>query len=110
MEFLKRIYERRRKYFENLDEYLKEIGEIVRREVPNAEIYLYGSVVEGDYSIGLSDVDVAIVSDVFKDREKKLEIFGKLSRIFMDSPFEFHVLTREQWNFYKNFVKKFRKV
>ncbi len=93
-----------------MDEYLKETGEIVRRKVPNAEIYIYGSVIEGDYSVGLSDIDVAIVSDVFKNREKKLEIFGKLSRIFMDSPFEFHVLTREQWNFYKNFVKKFRKV
>jgi predicted nucleotidyltransferase len=37
MELLKEVYERRRKYFEKL-----EAGEAIE-----AEIYLYGSVVEG---------------------------------------------------------------
>ena len=55
MEFLRKVYERRRKYFEQLNEYLKRIKEIVKREIPDAEIYLYGSVVEGRFSIGLSD-------------------------------------------------------
>ena len=102
--------ERRRKYFEQLNEYLKKIKEIVKREIPDAEIYLYGSVVEGRFSIGLSDIDVAIVSDRFKDREKKLEVFGKLIKEFFDSPFEFHVLTGEQWNFYKKFIKSVKKI
>lgn len=110
MEFLREVYERRRKYFEQLNEYLKKIKEIVKREIPDAEIYLYGSVVEGRFSIGLSDIDVAIVSDRFKDREKKLEVFGKLIKEFFDSPFEFHVLTREQWNFYKKFIKSVKKI
>ena len=110
MEFLRKVYERRRKYFEQLNEYLKKIKEIVKREIPDAEIYLYGSVVEGRFSIGLSDIDVAIVSDRFKDREKKLEVFGKLIKEFFDSPFEFHVLTEEQWNFYKKFIKSVKKI
>jgi len=110
MEFLKEVYERRKKYFEGLNDYLERIKEIVVREVADAEIYLYGSVVEGNFSIGLSDIDVAVVSDEFRNRERKLEIFGKLTREFFDSPFEFHVLTREQWNFYKNFIKNFRKI
>ena len=110
MEFLREVYERRRKYFEQLNEYLKKIKEIVKREIPDAEIYLYGSVVEGRFSIGLSDIDVAIVSDRFKDREKKLEVFGKLIKEFFDSPFEFHVLTGEQWNFYKKFIKSVKKI
>jgi len=110
MEFLREVYERRRKYFEQLNEYLKKIKEIVKREIPDAEIYLYGSVVEGRFSIGLSDIDVAIVSDRFKDREKKLEVFGKLIKEFFDSPFEFHVLTKEQWNFYKKFIKSVKKI
>ena len=110
MEFLREVYERRRKYFEQLNEYLKKIKEIVKREIPDAEIYLYGSVVEGRFSIGLSDIDVAIVSDRFKDREKKLEVFGKLIKEFFDSPFEFHVLTEEQWNFYKKFIKSVKKI
>lgn len=110
MEFLKEIYERRRRYFERMDEYLARIKEIVTREVAEADIYLYGSVVEGDFSIGLSDIDVAIVSDEFLNRDKKLEVFGKLMREFFDSPFEFHVLKREQWNFYRNFIKNFKKI
>ena len=110
MEFLREVYERRRKYFEHLSEYLKKIKEIVKREIPDAEIYLYGSVVEDRFSIGLSDIDVAIVSDSFKDREKKLEVFGKLIKEFFDSPFEFHVLTEEQWNFYKKFIKSVKKI
>lgn len=82
MDFLKRVYEGRKKYFDHLDIYLKEIKMIVQNECLDAEVYLLGSVVEGEYSIGLSDIDVAIVSDRFKDRDKKLDVFGKLLKSF----------------------------
>jgi len=110
MEFLRDVYEKRRKYFERIDKYLKEIKEIVKKEIPDAEIYLYGSVGEGKFSVGLSDIDVAIVSERFKDREKKLDVFGKLTKEFFNSPFEFHVLTWEQWDFYKKFIKSAKKI
>uniref|UniRef100_A0A7C4WD82 Nucleotidyltransferase domain-containing protein n=1 Tax=Geoglobus ahangari TaxID=113653 RepID=A0A7C4WD82_9EURY len=110
MEFLREVYERRKKYFEQLEKYLEDIKEIVKKDAPDAEIYLYGSVAEGNFSIGLSDIDVAIVSDRFKDREKKLETFGKLTKEFFDSPFEFHVLTRKQWETHKKFIKNAKKV
>jgi len=70
MEFLKKVYERRRRYFDDLNQNLERIKEIVAREVADAEVYLYGSVVEGNFSIGLSDIDIAIVSDEFRKREK----------------------------------------
>ncbi len=110
MTFLKRVYEDRRKYFEDLDIYLREIKDIVQRECPDAEIYLFGSVVNGDHSIGLSDIDVAVVSDTFRNRDKKLDVFGKLTKSFFDSPFEFHVLTHEQWKFFRNFLEKYIKI
>ncbi len=110
MDFLKLVYEERKKYFENLDEYLKEIKNIVKKEISEFEIYIFGSVAENRYSIGLSDIDVAIVSDEFKDRKKKLDVFGMLTWIFMDSPFEFHLLTKEQWNFYRRFIKTVKAV
>ncbi len=108
-EFLKRIYENRKKYFDQIDDYLEKIKEIVGKECTDAEIYLFGSVIEGDYSVGLSDIDIAIVSDRFNDRDLKLNIFGILTRIFFDSPFEFHVLTKEQWRALKRFVRDYRK-
>jgi len=77
MGFIKRVYEPRREYFENLDRYLEKIKDVVKDEVPDAEIYLYGSVIENKYSIGLSDIDIAIVSDKFIDRDVKLDFLGK---------------------------------
>jgi len=106
MDFLKKVYRERKKYFENLETYVDEIKSIAKKECPDAQVYVFGSVVEGDYSIGLSDIDIAVVSEMFKDRDKKLEVFGKLTKIFFDSPFEFHVLTREQWENFKNFARK----
>ncbi len=110
MGFIKRVYELRREYFENLDRYLEKIKDVVKDEVPDAEIYLYGSVIENKYSIGLSDIDIAVVSDKFIDRDVKLDFFGKITKKFLDSPFEFHVLTKSQWNLYKNFIKKYIRV
>jgi len=110
MEFLKERYERRKKYFKNLEKYLKEIKKIVLEKVPDAKIYLFGSVLRENYSIGLSDIDIAIVSERFKDRNLKLEIFGMLLKKYFDSPFEFHILTKEQWEFYKRFVKEYREI
>ncbi|WP_457550564.1 nucleotidyltransferase domain-containing protein, partial [Archaeoglobus sp.] len=66
--------------------------------------YVFGSVVRGDYSVGLSDIDVAIVSDEFESREKKLEIYDLLFERYFDTPFEFHLLTRKAWRFYRRFV------
>ena len=62
-------------------------------KVKNFEIYVYGSILSDEFSVGLSDADIAIVSDEFNDRDKKLEIFGELT----------HVLSRERWKTYKRF-------
>ncbi len=105
---LRRVYEGRKKYFDNLEEYLEKIKKIVDEECSDAKVYLFGSVVEGNYSIGLSDIDVAVVSDEFEDREKRLEVFGKLTKAFFDSPFEFHVLTVERWEVFRRFIGKYR--
>lgn len=109
MDFLRRVYKERKKYFENLETYVDKIKIVVKGECPDAQIYVFGSVVEGDYSIGLSDIDIAVVSEMFKNRDKKLEVFGKLTKIFFDSPFEFHLFTMEQWENFKNFRKFTRK-
>jgi hypothetical protein len=62
----------RLKYFENFREIGKEIKEIVNRHV-KAKVFIFGSAVRNEYSVGLSDIDVAIVSNEFKDREKKIK-------------------------------------
>ena len=72
----------------------------------DCKVYVFGSILEGNYSVGLSDIDVAIVSEEFTDRNKKFEILDILWDAFFESPFEFHLLTPRQWEYYKRFVKK----
>ncbi|MEM2637240.1 MAG: nucleotidyltransferase domain-containing protein [Candidatus Korarchaeota archaeon] len=107
---MREIYKRKKRYFEEVDCFLLEIKKIVREKFPDAEVFLFGSVVEGNYSIGLSDIDVAIVSDVFQNRELELDLYEKLTERFLDSPFEFHLLTKKIWEYYKRFIKKYRSI
>jgi predicted nucleotidyltransferase len=95
----------RLKYFENFREVGKEIKEIVKKHV-KAKVFIFGSVVRKDYAVGLSDIDVAIVSDEFKNMEKKLKVYDILFSKYFDSPLEFHLLTQKQWEFFLRFVGK----
>ena len=93
------------KYFKNYLKVAKEIKKIVKKFV-DAKIFVFGSVVRGDFSIGLSDIDIAIVSEKFSKRELKLKIYDILFEKYFESPLEFHFLTPKQWKFYKRFIGK----
>lgn len=94
----------RLKFFKNHIKYAKEIRDLLSKKLKGFEIYVFGSVVRGEYSVGLSDIDIAIVSDEFKSREKKLEIYDLLFERYFDTSFEFHLLTKKQWKFYRRFI------
>jgi len=97
-------------YFKDFEKIAKEIKEIANRHV-KAKVYVFGSIVTSKYSVGLSDIDVAIVSDEFKDREKRLKLYDELFERYFDSPLEFHLLTEKQWKFFLNFIgKNYREV
>ena len=76
----------RLKYFSNFKEIGKEVKEIVNKHV-KTRFFIFGSVVRNDYCIGLSDIDVAIVSDEFENREKRLKVYDILFSKYFDSPF-----------------------
>jgi len=98
-------------YFKNYKKYLQEIAELVSKICKDFEIFVFGSLIRGDFSIGLSDIDVAIVSNEFENREKRLMVYDLLFNKYFDSPFEFHLLTREKWEKFLKFVgKDFEKV
>ncbi len=94
----------RSKYFSNFMKYAREVKESLRGQLKNFEVYIFGSVVRGDFSPGLSDIDIAIVSDEFESREKKMRVYDLLFEKFFDTPFEFHLLTRRRWRFYLKFI------
>ncbi len=61
---------RRKKYFENYMEYAGLIKELAGDLLGNAEVYVFGSVVEGTY-IPASDIDILIVSENTPKRQSE---------------------------------------
>ena len=104
----------RKKYFENWLEYAKKIKEKAKKVLKdeNLKVFVFGSVVEGDFSIGLSDIDVAVVSEKAPLGKERGYILLKLEEGFeLAHPFEIHLVTPEIWeNWYLRFVKKFVEV
>jgi predicted nucleotidyltransferase len=94
----------RQKYFLDFLRYAEDVKRILTNCLSDFEVYVFGSVVRKDYSPGLSDIDIAIVSDEFESREKRMQIHDLLFQKFFDTPLEFHLLTRKRWEFYLRFV------
>ncbi len=92
------------KFFRDYGRYVLDVKNLLRKHLRDFEVYVFGSVVRGDFSPGLSDVDVAIVSDEFENREKRLEVYDVLFERYFDTPLEFHLLTRRRWELYMRFI------
>ena len=96
----------------HLDDYLevaKEVKRIVRTLLPEAEVYVFGSVVEGK-ATPASDIDILVVASETTPEERaaiRAEVVKKLD----NPPVELHFATLKEYeNWYKRFVKKIVKV
>jgi len=102
----KRIYLKRKAFFEKLPEHIEEVKLRAKALLPDSLIYLFGSVYRGDYSVALSDVDIAVVSGALPespDERAKLKI--EILRELHGSPIELHLLTPQEWEFYRAFIR-----
>jgi len=100
-----------RKYYKNLEYYLKEMLNTARKYDEKARVILFGSYVRGDMKPD-SDIDILIVTDIagnVRDRLKlRLEIASKIGR---DTPYEIHIVTPNEYrNWYKRFIDEYREV
>ena len=100
--------ERREKYFKDYASYARRIKRIAEKYFGSVKLYVFGSVVEGDYHVMLSDIDVAVVVNSY-EKEKALRLKVEVEKNFGDV-FQLHVLSEKEWKFYLNFVKKFVEV
>ena len=66
------------------------------------DVFIFGSVAEGKEEIG-SDIDILIISPNLKDRGKVIAKIWKKIGFF--SPFEIHLITPEEYKWYKHFIK-----
>lgn len=86
----------------NYREVAKKVGSIVERFDPEARVYVFGSVVRGNYTAA-SDIDILVVTTKIN---LKYELMVAVYREFIDAPIELHVVTPDLYDkWYKRFIK-----
>ena len=111
MDAVREIAKEEKKYFENYMHYAKLIKRVAEEELGKAEVYVFGSVVEKKHTPA-SDIDVLVVSEnAPKSQWERSKIRAKiLKSIDVFAPFEIHVVTPREFEWYRRFCKKIRRV
>ena len=92
---LVKLAKHRIEVFRNLKYYLKVIVEAVKEIDEKAEVYLFGSITEGTYTLS-SDIDILVATD-----QPPEKILVKLWEKGIKDPFEVHIIKREMLDLYK---------
>ena len=84
----------------NHKKYLKIISKNVNLALNNPQIYLFGSILEGNL-VAASDIDILVIANILKSHLKRAEIIANIeetSGLPLSHPFEFHLLTQEEFD------------
>lgn len=94
-----------KKLFTNLKNILSLVKEDIAKYVPNAKIYIFGSIARGKYTAA-SDIDIIVVVDRLEELDvHKLKTIIK--KKYPGYPIEVHIVNKqmlERW--YKRFVRE----
>lgn len=107
LEKILEIGKKRSKILLNYKRYLEKIIPIIEADLKDANIYLFGSVLE-DNIVASSDVDIIIECEVPKNHMKRAEIVANIEEktgLPLYHPFQFHLLTIEELNKWKSIYK-----
>jgi predicted nucleotidyltransferase len=93
------------KIYRNPYDLLRRIKNDLRRIVPDAEVYLFGSIAKGKYTMA-SDIDVLVVVDsTNKLNVDRVKVFIK--RKYIEYPIELHIVSRREFEkWYKRFINE----
>jgi predicted nucleotidyltransferase len=92
----------REKIFRNYIKFARKIKDVAKRYFGDVKVYVFGSVVRGNYHVMLSDIDVAIVTNC-KDYKEIYSFKAEISEKFGDI-FEIHIIDEGTWRFYEKFI------
>ena len=111
MDVIREIVEEERKFFKRYRDYAKMIKEVAIKELKDARVFVFGSVIEGKHTPS-SDIDVLVVSpNMPKSMEERAKIRAKmLRRVGVIAPFEIHLVNPKEFEWYRKFVKKFEEI
>ena len=91
----------------NHKKYLKTINKNIKLVLRESQIYLFGSILEGNL-VAASDIDILIIADIPKSHLKRAEIIANIeekSGLPLSHPFEFHLLTQEEFDTWSEIYK-----
>lgn len=86
---------RRQEAFKNLAKHLQTIKSTVHKLDPEAEVYMFGSVVTKRHSYS-SDIDILVITKLYP-----AEVYSELWRAGIRDPFEIHARSPEEAAFYR---------
>lgn len=87
--------------------YLKTINKNIKIVLRESQIYLFGSILEGNL-VAASDIDILIIADIPKSHLKRAEIVANIeekSGLPLSHPFEFHLLTQKEFDKWSEIYK-----
>ena len=91
----------------NHKKYLKEIESSIKTILKDPQIFLFGSIIDGNLVAG-SDIDILIIANVPKKHLKRAEVIAEIEEnagLPLSHPFEFHLLTQEELNIWIKIYK-----
>jgi len=92
----------------NYREVSKKVKKLVRKSWKDAQVYVFGSVVEGRYTAG-SDIDILVVVEGVT-REDALRMKAQIIKN-TDAPVELHVASKKEYeNWYSRFIGSMEEV
>jgi len=98
---------KRKEMIKNHKEYLKKINKNIKLVLKESQIYLFGSIIEGNL-VAASDIDILIIAEVPKKHLKRAEIIANIeekSGLPLSHPFEFHLLSEEEFDTWSKIYK-----
>ena len=90
---------KRQDAFNNLPKHLQTIKKTVHKLDSQAEIYLFGSTAEKEHNYS-SDIDIFIITNL-----QPAKIHAELWKAGIKEPFEIHVHTQKEAEFFKSRTK-----
>ena len=107
LEKILKIGKKRSKILFNYKSYLEKIVRIIEANLKDANIYLFGSVLENNL-IASSDIDMIIECEIPKNHMRRAEIIANIEEqtdLPLYHPFQFHLLTGEELIEWKSIYK-----
>jgi predicted nucleotidyltransferase len=102
-----RFSQMRSKYKDLLRQFKAELEHLLQSPF---RMLVFGSVVEGR-SGPTSDIDVMVISDEFRELEKRLKTYDLARRVFgSPHPFELHLITQGEFEWYRRFVSRYEEI